>query len=74
MAPKGKHVFGMVKVGEKGQIVIPKEARKVFNIQPGDSLLMLGDEERGLALVKGETFLDLAEAIVSSISGKEKDE
>ena len=74
MAPKGKHVFGLVKVGEKGQIVIPKEARTVFNIQPGDSLLMLGDEERGLALVKSETFLDLAQAIVGSIAGKDEDE
>lgn len=73
MAPKGKHVFGLVKVGEKGQIVIPKEARTVFHIQPGDSLLMLGDEERGLALVKSEEFLDLAQAIVGSIAGKDKD-
>jgi len=73
MAPKGKHVFGLVKVGEKGQIVIPKEARTVFHIQPGDSLLMLGDEERGLALVKSEAFLDLAQAIVGSIAGKDKD-
>ena len=49
--PKGKYMFGMVKVGEKGQIVIPKEARNVFGIKPGDSLLMLGDIERGIAIV-----------------------
>ncbi|MFA5766133.1 MAG: AbrB/MazE/SpoVT family DNA-binding domain-containing protein, partial [Bacilli bacterium] len=49
---KGKHIFGAVKVGEKGQIVIPKKARDIFNIKPGDNLLLLGDEEQGLAIVK----------------------
>ena len=42
--PKGKHVFGITKVGEKGQIVIPAKARKIFDIQPGDNLIILGDE------------------------------
>ena len=41
--PKGKHIFGMVKVGEKGQIVIPAKARKIFDISPGDNLIVLGD-------------------------------
>ncbi len=50
--PKGKHIFGLAKIGEKGQILIPKEAREVFGLKPGDKLLMLGDEERGIALVK----------------------
>jgi AbrB family looped-hinge helix DNA binding protein len=50
-APEGKHIFGMVKVGEKGQIVIPKEARKVFNIKPGDSLMLIGDESSGLGIL-----------------------
>lgn len=49
--PKGKHFFGSVTVGERGQIVIPQEARKLFNICPGDKLVILGDEERGLAIV-----------------------
>ncbi len=49
--PKGKHIFGIVKIGEKGQILIPKEAREVFGLKPGDKLLMLGDEKRGIALV-----------------------
>lgn len=49
--PDGKHIFGMVKVGEKGQIVIPKEARSVFNIKPGDSLMLVGDEKTGLAII-----------------------
>ncbi|MBR3642712.1 MAG: helix-turn-helix domain-containing protein, partial [Parasporobacterium sp.] len=42
--PKGKHVFGIVKVGDKGQIVIPAKARKIFEIETGDSLVVLGDE------------------------------
>lgn len=49
--PKGKFFFGAVVVGERGQIVIPKEAREVFNIHAGDKLLVLGDEERGLGIV-----------------------
>ena len=61
--PKGKHVFGMVTVGERGQIVIPKKAREIFDIKPGDSLLMLGDDESGLALVKNEVFLQFASMI-----------
>ena len=44
--PKGKHIFGTAKVGEKGQIVIPKEARTLFGVQPGDTLLILGDGKR----------------------------
>lgn len=56
-APKGKHLFGTVRVGEKGQIVIPKSARSIFGIQPGDSLVVLGDEASGLALMKSDTFL-----------------
>ena len=47
--PKGKYAW-TVTVGEKGQIVIPKQARTVFGIEPGDSLLLLGDEKRGLAI------------------------
>ena len=54
MPPKGKHVFGLVTVGEKGQIVIPAKARKVFDIKAGDQLIVLGDEEQGIAIVKGE--------------------
>jgi len=49
--PKGKYFFGSVLVGERGQIVIPKEARELFNIKAGDKLLILGDEDRGLAVV-----------------------
>lgn len=63
-APKGKHIFGTVKIGEKGQIVIPKEARDIFHMQPGDSLVVLGDEATGLALIKNDVFLaHVADAI-----------
>ena len=73
-APKGKHIFGTVKVGEKGQIVIPKEARDVFNIKPGDSLMVLGDEEQGIAIVKSEAFLQFAQDIFNAKECKEDEE
>lgn len=47
-----KHVFGAVRIGERGQIVIPKKCREIFDLQPGDMMVLFGDEERGLALVK----------------------
>ena len=61
MPPKGKHLFGIVTVGDKGQIVIPAKARKLFDISPGDRLVILGDEEQGLAVIKSERFLELAQ-------------
>ena len=63
LPPKGKHLFGVVTVGEKGQIVIPAKARKVFDISAGDRLVILGDEEQGLAIIKSERFLELAEVV-----------
>ena len=64
MPPKGKHLFGIVTVGEKGQIIIPVKARKLFNIAPGDQMVVLGDEtQQGLALIKAENFLSLADMI-----------
>ena len=60
--PKGKHIFGMVKVGEKGQIVIPAKARKLFQINPGDNLIVLGDEMQGIAMLKEENFLAMVNA------------
>ncbi len=73
-APKGKHIFGIVRVGEKGQIVIPKEARDLFNIKPGDSLIVLGDEAQGIALAKSEGFLRFAEDIFNAREIKEDEE
>lgn len=57
--PRGKHIFGMVKVGDKGQIVIPAKARKIFDIQPGDNLIVLGDESQGIAIIKEKGILSL---------------
>lgn len=57
--PKGKHIFGTVRVGERGQIVLPKQARDVFKIKPGDMLVVLGDEEPehpGIALMNLDCF------------------
>ena len=64
--PRGKHLFGMVKVGDKGQIVIPAKARRIFGIEPGDNLILLGDEAQGLAILPEKDFL----ALVNSMRGK----
>ncbi len=61
---EGKYIFGVCKIGEKGQIVIPKDARNVYNLSAGDTLLMLGDA-KGMALIKTEFFQDLAEGILN---------
>ncbi len=60
---KGKFV-GISKVGEKGQIVIPKEAREMFGINPGDSVVVLCDKKRGMAIVKSEVLEDKIEKII----------
>lgn len=69
--PEGKHVFGTVKVGERGQIVIPKKAREIFNICPQDSLLVLGDEAQGIALVKQDKFMHFVESAYKAKECKE---
>lgn len=64
-APPGKHIYGLVKVGEKGQIVIPKEARDKLGIVVGDSLLVLGDDQQqGVALIKSDQLRAFALAIL----------
>ena len=55
---------GISKVGEKGQIVIPKEAREMFSINPGDSVVVLCDKKRGMAIVKSEVLEDKIEKII----------
>ena len=71
--PKGKGAW-MAKVGEKGQIVIPKQARDMFGIQPGDTLLLLGDIEQGLAVMSGEKMAELAFGIFGSRDVTPQDE
>lgn len=63
MPPKGKHAFGIVTVGDKGQIVIPAKARKIFDIKPGDRMFVLGDESSGIAILKEEEFLAIFQTI-----------
>jgi AbrB family looped-hinge helix DNA binding protein len=63
LQPKGKHVFGLVTVGEQGQIILPKKAREIFHIDTGDSLVVLGDESQGIALVKQDRLMNFFDAI-----------
>lgn len=75
--PKGKHMFGAVKVGERGQIVLPKRAREVFHIQPGDIMVVLGDENpemAGIALVKGETILQSTDLLRRALRAADEED
>lgn len=78
--PGGKHVlgknrqqrvFGTAKVGDRGQIVIPKEARELFGILPGDTLLILGDKETGLVISRPEVLHNLADEILCHVRNEE---
>jgi AbrB family looped-hinge helix DNA binding protein len=71
---KGKYLYGVVTVAERGQIVIPKEARDHFNIKPGDKLLVTGDLKRGLGIVKAEKMKNFALKIMGAIGEPEKAE
>lgn len=66
MKPEGKYAW-TVTVGEKGQIVIPKQARDLFDIQPGDTLVLLGDEKKGIAIPPKHSF---AEFMTKIFGGK----
>lgn len=70
VSPKGKHIFGIVTVGERGQMVIPKDARKVFDIKAGDKLIVLGDEGQGIAIIKADAFQSFARHIIKSFKDK----
>jgi AbrB family looped-hinge helix DNA binding protein len=70
--PKGKYAW-MVTVGEKGQFVIPKQAREIFGIKPGDNLILLGDEERGIAIPPKSSFAEFAAKIFDDATPKERD-
>ena len=78
--PGGKHilgkqsaqrVFGTAKVGDRGQIVIPKEARELFNIHPGDTLLILGEENTGLVISRPEILKDIADNLFDTVRKEE---
>ena len=66
-----RRVFGTAKVGDRGQIVIPKEARDYFGIEPGDTLLILGKHETGLIVTKPETLNNLATQIFQCVEDED---
>ena len=79
--PVGKHIlskgkapriFGTAKVGDRGQIVIPKEAREYFGISPGDTLLILGKSETGLIVTRPDALHDLANKILDTVENEDK--
>ena len=63
----GKYMFGVVKVGDKGQIVIPKDARNIYGIKPGDTLLLLGDQ-KGLAMLKTDIFQSIIDQAMEGLT------
>ncbi len=67
-----RRVFGTARVGERGQIVIPKEARELFKIKPGDTLLILGEEDTGLIVSRPEVLTDLASRMFDTVKKEEK--
>lgn len=64
---KGKHIFGTAKVGERGQIVIPKKARETFDIKSGDLLMVMGREEFGIGLIKADKMKKFALKILENL-------
>lgn len=67
-----RRVFGTAKVGDRGQIVIPKEVRDLFIINPGDTLLILGEEETGLIVSKPEVLADIANKLFDNMRKEEE--
>lgn len=67
-----QRVFGTAKVGDRGQIVIPKEAREFYGIDPGDTLLLLGDEETGLIVTRPEVLNNLANQILNNVKKEDQ--
>lgn len=72
LPPQGKHLFGIVTLGERGQIVIPKNARELFNLAPGDQLVVLGDEQQGIAITKADAFLSGIDALRTAVIAQRK--
>ena len=68
-----RRVFGTAKVGDRGQIVIPKEARELFGIQPGDALLILGEKETGLIVSRPEVLSDIANQIFDTVRNEDNE-
>ena len=73
-APVGKHLWGTVAMGTKGQIVIPKEARDMFGLQPGDTLVLLADKKKGLALQTAEKLNPMLRKVFAALPDGEDEE
>ena len=71
-APQGRYIFGTVTVGDKGQIVIPVKARRIFGIKPGDDLMVLGADNQGLALLRADFFLEASRMFNPPLDTKEE--
>ncbi len=71
--PRGLHLFGVVRMGERGQVVIPKKARDVFGLHAGSELLMLGDESQGIALQRVEDAVAALEAYGRAVNERSSD-
>lgn len=69
--PAGKHIFGVAKINEKGQITLPEKACRVFDLKPGDKLLLLGDEAQGIAMCKLNRFFAFTSTIMEMIQKEE---
>ena len=69
-----RHIFGTARVGEKGQIVIPKEARDMFGLEPGDTLVLLADKKKGLALQTAEKLNPMLRKVFAALPEEEEDE
>lgn len=65
-----RRVFGTAKVGDRGQIVIPKEARQLFGIKPGDTLLIFGETDVGLIVSRPEDLNDLADKLLNTVKNE----
>ncbi|MBQ8353932.1 MAG: AbrB/MazE/SpoVT family DNA-binding domain-containing protein [Spirochaetaceae bacterium] len=71
--PKGKFI-STVTIGEKGQIVIPKAAREMFGLEPGDTIVLLADKKRGIALVQNDRMMSIAESVMKETFPDSSDE
>lgn len=73
VTPRGLHIFGVVRMGERGQVVIPKRARDIFGLHAGSELLVLGDESQGLALQRVEDAVAMLESYGRAVSERASD-
>ena len=71
--PKGRFI-STVTIGEKGQIVIPKAAREMFDLEPGDTIVLLADKKRGIALVQNDRMMSIAESVMKETFPDSNDE